>query len=199
MLKDFENKLTNKQSMFCQEYLIDINGTKAAVRAGFSRKTAAPQASRLLRNVKVQKEIQKLMNKRALKIEINAESVLNEIAKLAFANMMDYITINSDGLVDVDLSKLTRDQAAAIQEITADIYIDRSMDADGERVKKVKFKLSDKSKNLELLGRHLKMFTDKVEHGIKALEELAEAKKEVKKLTPQEVIEELEELINVGK
>jgi len=161
--KTSDRRLTEKQKIFCREYIVHLNATRAAIAAGYSEKTAESQGSRLLSNVKVADYIQELMDTRAEKLEITADRVLQEIAKLAFSNMEDYVTFNDDGTASVDLSKLNREQAAAIQEITVDEYVDRSIDEDGERVKKIKFRLSDKGQNLERLGKHLKLFTDKVE------------------------------------
>lgn len=162
-----KKKLTPKQEFFCKEYLIDLNATQAAKRAGYSKKTAEVLGYQLLQIPLVLEEIERLKAKRAAKLEITAERVLGEIAKLAFANMQDYIQVDEKGYAWVDLSKLTRAQAAAIQEVTSDSYVDTdcdNVDEDGEpikrEVKKVKIKLSDKGQNLERLGKHLKLFTD---------------------------------------
>lgn len=162
-------KLTPKQKMFVTEYLVDLNATKAAERAGYSAKTAQVQGSRLLSNAMVSAAIAEKQGKRFEKLEITAERVLGELALLGFANMMDYITVGENGAARVDLSKLTRDQAAAINEITVEEFTERTgEDGEGkpifENVKRTKFKLSDKRGALVDLGRHLKLFTDKVEH-----------------------------------
>jgi len=159
---DKKLKLNPKQLIFCKEYLIDLNATQAATRAGYSKKTAYSMGQRLLKKVEIQKELQKGMDKRAKKVDITADRVLEEIAKMAFSNIQDFITVNDDGTACVDLSGMTREQAAAIQEVTVDQYVDKSMDEDGERVKKIKFKLADKKGNLELLGKHLQLFNDKL-------------------------------------
>ncbi len=83
---------------------------------------------------------------------------------MAFSNLEDYVEITDDGLARVDLSAATRDQMAAIGEITVDTR--KEYNSDDERaatIEKVKFKLSDKGVNLERLGKHLKLFTDKTE------------------------------------
>ena len=71
--------LTAKQRRFVDEYLIDLNATQAAIRAGYSKKTAEVQASRLLSNVKVQTVMQQLMLKRELRTEITQDKVLADI------------------------------------------------------------------------------------------------------------------------
>lgn len=78
------DKLTDKQARFVKEYLIDLNATQAAIRAGYSEKTAQEQSSRLLSNVMVQKAVEKAQAKTSKKLEITHERVLNEIAEIAF-------------------------------------------------------------------------------------------------------------------
>jgi phage terminase small subunit len=160
------SELTTKQAMFVKEYLVDLNATRAAIAAGYSKRTAEAAGSRLLRNVKVRAEIDKQTADRKQRLSISADAVLQELARIAFANMMDYMTIQA-GDAYVDLSKVTREQAAAIQEITSETYID-GYEGKGEEkkpivVKRTKFKLGDKRASLELLGKHLKLFTDRTE------------------------------------
>lgn len=171
--------MNEKQKRFVAEYLIDLNATKAAERAGYSEKTAGSQGHDLLKNPEIAAAIQKAMDKRTAKLEITAERVLNELAKLAFANMSDYIQITDKGEAFVDFSKLTPEQAAAIQEIRVDESGGGGGDGRRERVQRTTFKLADKGLNLERLGRHLKLFTDKVEvSGLDGLyERLQEARK----------------------
>ena len=73
---------TSKQSRFVQEYLVDLNGKQAAIRAGYSAKTAEVQASRLLRNAKVQQALQAAMQARSRRTEVTADRVVAEFAKL---------------------------------------------------------------------------------------------------------------------
>jgi phage terminase small subunit len=82
--------LTSRQSRFVEEYLIDLNGKQAAVRAGYSAKSAEVQASRLLRNTAVQAALGEAMQARSQRTEVTADRVVAELAKLAFADMRDY-------------------------------------------------------------------------------------------------------------
>ena len=152
---------------FAHEYVIDLNGEQAAIRAGYSAKTARVKASQLLTKVDVQTIIADLSKKQAAKLDLTAEKVLRELMLMGFSNMKDYVSIQQDGFAYVDLSKLTREQAAAIQEITTDSYVADSEDDEGEEqgriVTKVKFKLADKRGSLELLGKYLKLFIDRTE------------------------------------
>ncbi len=153
--------LTPKQERFVAEYLIDLNATQAAIRAGYSAKTARQIGQENLSKPVVQAAISTGKEKQLDKLGITADRVLQEIAKLAFSNMGDYIRVEEDGrLSGLDFSKLTREQAAAIQEVTEDTT---GGSGDGERrqVLRTRFKLADKGINLERLGKHLKLFTDK--------------------------------------
>ena len=165
--------LTKRQEIFVAEYLTDLNATRSAISAGYSEKSAESQGAQQLRNPKVAAEIAKKSKKRLEKLDITAERVLNELALLGFANMLDYMSVDPvTGRADVDLSKLTREQAAAIQEITVDAT---GGGGDGERrlVLRNKFRLASKRESLELLGKHLKLFTERIE--VSGLEGLADA------------------------
>ena len=155
--------MTPRQKLFALEYLQDLNSTRAAICSGYSKKTAEAAGSRLLRNVKVAAEIQRAMDRRAKRLELSGDKVLQEIALLGFANMGDYIQVQKDGSFFIDFSKLTREQKAAIQEATVEEFTDGKGD-DARPVRRTKFKLADKGQNLERLGKHLKLFTEKHEH-----------------------------------
>lgn len=156
--------MDRRRELFVAAYLHDPNGTKAAIKAGYAKSGASTQAVRLLANAKIKAAIDRGMKRRLDKLEISAERVLNEIAKLAFANMTDYMQVTADGQFFVDFSTLTHEQAAAIQEIVVDETAGGTGDDRRERVQRTRFKLADKGLNLERLGRHLKLFTDKIEH-----------------------------------
>ena len=139
-------KLTAKQQRFCDGYLIDLNAKQAAIRAGYSPNTAEQQASRMLRIVKVQNEIAREMAERSKRTGINQDRVLMEIAKMAFVNI--------DDVIDLDTAQVTKDDLACIQSVKI-----KPTEFGTER----EVRLCDKKANLELLGKHLGMFKDKVE------------------------------------
>lgn len=155
-------KLTAKQQRFVEEYLIDLNATQAAIRAGYSAKRAAEIGYQLLQKTTVQEMIQTAQQERSERTQITADQVLQELAKLGFSNMMDYMSVGANGDPYVDLSRLTRDQAAAITEVTVEDFLD-GRGEDARDVRRVKFKLADKRAALVDIGRHLAMFTDKQE------------------------------------
>jgi phage terminase small subunit len=97
------------------------------------------------------------------KLAVTKERVLAELAKLAFANMLDYLKIGPDGDPVLHFAKLTRDQAAALTEVTVEDYLD-GRGEDAREVRKVKFKLADKRGPLVDLGKHLGLFKERVEH-----------------------------------
>ena len=155
-------KLTSKQTRFVAEYLTDLNGTQAAIRAGYSAKTAQEQGSRLLSNVMVAAAIEAAQQARAHRTGVTADRVVAELALIGFANMADYMRATDGGDPYLDFSALSRDQAAALQEVTVDRYTEGHGE-DKRDVKRVKFKLADKRAALVDLGRHLGLFVDKHE------------------------------------
>lgn len=149
-------KLTAKQAMFVKEYLIDLNATQAAIRAGYSEKTAYSIGQRLLKDVEVQRAIQQAMDERGKRLDITADNVLQEIAKLGFSNIQNLY--KEDGSL-IPIHELPEEVAATITEVNTD-----SIGKEEELIIKRKYKIADKGQNLERLGKHLKLFTDKTEH-----------------------------------
>ena len=136
-------ELTPKQERFCLEYVVDLNATQAAIRAGYSPKTARFIGAENLTKPNIAARIAELQQKTARKLEITAEAIANELALLAFSNMEDYAKVGGD------LSKLTREQLAAIQEAVFEEL------EDGKVVRRTKIKLAGKRESLETLGRYL--------------------------------------------
>lgn len=155
-----EGKLTPRQAQFVREYLIDLNGTQAAIRAGFSKKTSNEQAVRLLANVSVRSQIDIAMAERAKRTEITQDRVLQELSRIAFFDPRRML--NADGSPK-PINELDDDTAAAL----AGMDITEEFEGTGEgRVfvgytKKVK--VSDKVSALGLAMRHLGMLKDKLE------------------------------------
>jgi phage terminase small subunit len=159
--RSLTNLATPKQRLFVREYCRHLNATRAAIAAGYSENSAKVTASRLLTNANVSAEIARITVKTCKKLEISAEDVLRELARLAFLDPRNFYDANG-ALRDV--TELDDDTAACIAGMEVqDVYQGQGVD----RVKigvcrKIKF--ADKGANLERLGRHLKLFTDKVEH-----------------------------------
>lgn len=154
--------LNPRQARFVDEYMIDLNATQAAIRAGYSAKTAGQIGFKLLKEAQIAVAIAEKQGKHQDKLELTAELVLLELKKLGFSNMQDYMRPGANGDPTLDFSKLTRDQAAALSEVTVDDFID-GRGEDAREVRRVKFKLADKRAALVDLGRHLGLFKEKVE------------------------------------
>jgi len=151
-------KPMKRRDLFAREYTRDRNAKEAAIRAGYSPTSAAKLGMRLLKHPDVIYEIEKLDKAAYSRIEVTADRVRQELAKLAFSNMGDYLLPEGN----IDLTRLTADQAAAIQEVTVDEAGGGSGDGQRAKVQRVRIKLADKGAALERLARHLGMFNDKL-------------------------------------
>lgn len=171
--RDALARCSEHEQLVVREYFKDMHRTNAYTRAtpGVSPKTASTSCTRMMLKARVDAAVKAGAAALGHQVHLDAVKVLDELQRLAFANLGDYISVQEDGSAIVDLSELTRDQAAAISEITVDEYVE-GKGGDARDVKRVKIKLVDKGVNLERLGRHLKLFTDKVE--VSGLEQLAE-------------------------
>ena len=156
--------LNAKQRRFVDEYLIDLNAKQAAIRAGYSEKTAEQQGCRLLSHVKVQAEIQRKMKARENRTEITQDRVLKELARIGFSDIRKVVKwgnthlriIDSEteetapyhGLALIGAADIDDDTAAAIAEVS-------------ESREGLKIKFHDKKGALVEMARHLGMFTPK--------------------------------------
>lgn len=154
-------KLTPKQAAFVQEYLVDLNATQAAKRAGYSERTASRTGSENLSKPVIAAAIAKAQTERANRTQVTADRVVEELAKIGFSNLLDYFSLTSDGEPYVDLSTVTREQAAVLAELQVDDFLEGRGD-DAREVRRVKVKLHDKLKALEQLAKHLGI-ADKVD------------------------------------
>lgn len=159
-------KLTPKQEAFCRFYIETGNASEAYRRAYNAEKmkdtTIHVKASELLADGKVAVRVAELQAAIAKRHEVTVDRVVRELALIGFSNMLDYMSTQEDGSAYVDLSKLTREQAAAIGEVTSETYFEGAGE-DARPVKRTKFKLSDKRAALVDLGRHLGMFPQKID------------------------------------
>lgn len=146
-------KLTAKQQRFVDEYLIDLNATQAAIRAGYSTSTAQEQGYQLLQKTSVSEAITKAMAERSRRTGISQDRVLQELARIAFVNPNDVIN-PEDASIRLDA---TEDDLACIQAVKV-----KTMDSEKGTSMEREVRLNDKMKALELLGKHLGIFTDKL-------------------------------------
>jgi len=151
-MKKKKKKMTPKQEMFVKEYLIDLNATKAARRAGYSKKTAEVIGHENLRKPQIQKEIQKAMDKRSRRLEISADRVLQERARIAFFDIRKLY--NEDGSLK-QIQDIDDDTAAAIHSILNGGRLETN--EEGETVLHIfikKVNTLSKDKSLEALEKH---------------------------------------------
>ena len=146
--------LTEKQRRFVDEYLIDLNATQAAIRAGYSVKTANEQGAQNLAKLSIQTEISRKMAERSKRTGVNQDRVVMELAKIAFVNAADVID-SDDATIKAGA---TADDTAAIQSVKVKVIPTK----EGEGVER-EIRLNDKLKALELLGKHLGMWNDKLD------------------------------------
>lgn len=145
--------MTKKQKRFVEEYLIDLNATQAAIRAGYSPNTAKSIASELLDRPDVSDAVNKAIADRSKRTGINQDRVVQELAKIAFVNIRDVVDTEDATVLDT----ATNEDTACIESVRVKVFPTK----DGEGIER-EIKLSSKMKALELLGKHLGMFSDKL-------------------------------------
>lgn len=145
-------KLNDRQLLFAQEYLKDYNATQAAIRAGYSEKTAYSQGQRLLKNVEIKLKVREHQKALSDASFLSQERIAQELAKIAFYDVNDYVEVSgSDGLqivkIKTEIAAERRGPIVGIKATQAGIEV----------------KLADKLKALELLGRYRGMFVERQE------------------------------------
>lgn len=159
-------ELTGQQKLFVHEYMVDMNALQACIRAGYSAKTATTMSAKLMVKPHIKAAIAKRMDKRTAKTDITAERVLQEYAKIAFADIKDFLRYGTEK-TEVDRDDEGRPIYAYKQVVDAK----PSEEIDGTLVNEVsigkdgtfKFKLHDKKGALDSVAKHLGMFVDKTE------------------------------------
>lgn len=149
-------KLNERQQRFVDEYLIDLNATQAAIRAGYSARTADVIGCENLTKPNIQKAISERMAERSKRTGVNQDRVVLELAKIAFVKMTDIV--DHQGRIK---SSATEDDLACIESMK----YKRSESGIGSSVER-EVKISPKLKALELLGKHLGMWNDKLDLNI---------------------------------
>lgn len=158
-----EDGLTDKQRLFVAEYLIDLNGTQAAIRAGYSHDSARQIATENLSKPAIADAIAEAQAVRLAKAAMTAEEVLVELTRLARGNVMDYMRVGTSGEPIVDFSDLDHDKASALSEITVEDFVDKRGE-ESRDVKRVKFRMHDKLGALGQLAKHHGLLRERVSH-----------------------------------
>lgn len=156
--------LNDKQARFVEEYLVDLNATQSAIRAGYSEKTAGQQGFELLKKPEIQEAIAEAKAVRSRRTQITQDRVLQELAKIGFSDLRRVMT--SDGAL-LSPHEWDDDIAGAVSSVEVVTVYRGEEDEDGNKVPEHvhKMRVWDKNSALEKIGKHLGMFTDKIEHG----------------------------------
>ena len=152
-------QITPRQARFVQEYLIDLNGRQAVIRAGYRTRSPEVHASRLLARPLVAKAITAAQAARAKRTEITADRVIHELARIAFADVRDVVQWGKHLVTLRPSSELTLEQAASIATIEADV----TARANGTPQLKIRVRMHDKGAALTTLARHFGLLIDRHE------------------------------------
>jgi phage terminase small subunit len=156
--------LTAKQEKFCQEYLIDLNATQAAIRAGYSEKTASRIGGQNLYKLVIQAEIQRSQLARSKRTEITQDRVLKELALIGFSDMAMFVRIDESGMIQANpLDTLPEGASRIIKKVKEKRVIRSTPEGDQILDATYEFELCDKVRCLELMGKHLGMFSENQE------------------------------------
>ncbi len=160
--------LTDKQEVFCEEYLIDLNATQAAIRAGYSENNAGKIGHQLLEKTRIKKEIQRLKKARSKRTQITADRVLKELARLGYSKITDYLEV-----VEKNVTVGRKKDGTPITERKKVVEIKETSEMDPDKVPAISeiketkhgisLKLHDKIKALHDMGKHLDMFTENID------------------------------------
>lgn len=147
-------KLTPKQRLFVREYVKDFNATQAAIRAGYSKKTAASQGERLLRNVDIQGQVKAILNSKEDEAEADRKLVLDSLRTIIKSKVTDYAQFQGERMRISDTEDLSEEQKYALGEMK-----EKTTQHGGS----LSFKLGNREQCLQLLGKHRGMFVDKLD------------------------------------
>jgi phage terminase small subunit len=139
--------MNSKQHRFCQEYVVDLNGTQAAIRAGYSARTASSIAEENLRKPELMTEIQRLQTERSQRLDITADDVLRDLAAIAFTPITNVLKVEDGKVTLLDSSQWSDDTNKAVESVR--------QSKDGLSIKMV-----SKLAALEKLDQHLGLFFD---------------------------------------
>jgi phage terminase small subunit len=153
--------LTPKERLFALEYLVDLNATQAAIRAGYSKKTAGAIGHENLKKPEIKEFLDEQIAKREKRVEVTADRVLAELMRVGFSDLRR--AFNEDGSL-----KAPKDWPDDVAAAMSSVEVVEEFEGKGEDRQQVgwtkKVKLWDKPRALEMLGKHLKLFAERVEH-----------------------------------
>lgn len=156
-------KLTPKQGRFVEEYLVDLNATQAAIRAGYSEKTAAVVGYENLRKPHVAAAVEKAVSERSDRTKVTSDTVVEELAKIGFSDMRRFSSWGPDGVNIISSESLEDEHAACVSEVSSQKTVTTDKYGATTQVVNSKMKLYDKLGALNSLGKHLNMFVERKE------------------------------------
>ena len=155
-----DRPLTDKQATFALEYLVDFNATQAAIRAGYSPRSAKQQATRLLTNASIQAALAHAQAHRREELKIDADTVVRELARIGFSKMTDVASWDDLGVYIKGSDSLDPDTEATIKEVTLTKTSVYRKNGDEEVTEKWRVVLHDKLAALDKLCRFLGIYND---------------------------------------
>ncbi len=173
-------RLSEKQDRFCREYVIDGNAYQAALRADYSETTARVKSGAWLGKVRIKQRIDELKARITKKLDVTAERVVAELAKLGFSNINDFVVIDEDGETSFkSFEGMEIDKLAAVESIK----VSKTENKDGDRqYTTTNFKLYNKADALEKLCRYLGIFRDNAPNAEKEAAKRSRMSKEDRKI-----------------
>lgn len=150
-------KLTDKQKRFCEEYLVDMNGTQAAIRTGYSKKTARVQSAQMLSISKVQEYLQQLRAEQQERVRVDADRVLQELSAIAFSNITDVVNIDR---LDITFRDDIIPEAQAAIQVMNMTKGSQGSNQGSHSTERIQIKMHGKLGALKELGNHLGLFRE---------------------------------------
>ena len=159
-----EFEITDKMRQFVDEYLIDLNATQAAIRAGYSEATAQEQSSQLLDRPDIRELVEQRQKDRIDRTQLSQDLTVNELKTIAFSDVADFVIVKEGGVIEQrPFNELKKEQTRCVKKIKQTVRTAQSSDGSIlHQTATLEIELHDKLKALELLGRHLGMFNDSI-------------------------------------
>lgn len=162
-------RLTDKQERFCQEYLVDLNATQTAIRAKYSEKTARQIGQENLSKPNIQERIAELMKDRSQRTKVTQDMVIQELALIGFSDIAELLEIEEGGLIIAKkFDEIPEGKTRVLKAIKEDRIIRETAKGDEMVIHdKIRYETWDKIRALELLGKHLNIFTEEMRNLIR--------------------------------
>ena len=163
-IEQSEFQITDRMRQFVAEYLVDLNATQAAIRAGYSEATAQEQSSQLLDRPDIRELVEQRQKDRIDRTQLSQDLTVNELKTIAFSDVADFVIVKEGGVIEQrPFNELKKDQTRCVKKIKQTVRTAQSSDGTViHQTAVLELELYDKVKSLELLGRHLGIFNDRL-------------------------------------